>query len=207
MEIKDLTGQTFGRVTAIECFGRNKHGEALWLCRCDCGTETTVRGSHLRSGNTQSCGCRQRERMAETHRTHGGKGTRLYRIWESMKQRCQNSNRKAYRFYGAKGVRVCAEWQEFEAFRDWALAHGYTDELTIGRIGSNKDYCSENCRWITQSENSRRASSKPVKCLETGEIFLSATEASKSIGLNAHAVSEAIRNHGASGGYHWQYKA
>lgn len=80
---------------------------------------------------------------------HGGYGTRLYGIWNSMRQRCINPSVKEYRYYGVKGVRVCEEWSVFENFRDWALSHGYADNLTIDRIDSTGNYESSNCRWIS----------------------------------------------------------
>ena len=57
MAIKDLTGQRFGRLVVIELAGRRTNGEAMWLCRCDCGKQVTPTGSNLRRGNTTSCGC------------------------------------------------------------------------------------------------------------------------------------------------------
>jgi len=88
---------------------------------------------------------------------HGGKGTRIFRIWHGMKQRCENPRNAAYRYYGGKGVVISKEWiGDFPAFRDWAFSNGYADDLTIDRLDSNKGYCPENCEWVTQSENNRR---------------------------------------------------
>ena len=79
---------------------------------------------------------------------------RLYRIWHNMKARCYNPNFNKYKYYGGKGIIVCDEWRtDFLKFRDWALNNGYADNLTIDRIDSNKNYCPENCRWITLTEN------------------------------------------------------
>jgi hypothetical protein len=67
-----------------------------------------------------------------------------------MRQRCEKPNCQGWKKYGAKGIRVCAEWSRFEAFRDWAYANGYTDELTIDRIDPQGNYEPSNCRWATQ---------------------------------------------------------
>lgn len=81
---------------------------------------------------------------------HGGRYTRLYNIWLNMKQRCSNPKASHYEYYGGKGVSVCEEWKKsFSTFRDWPLSNGYEDGLTIDRIESDKDYCPENCRWVT----------------------------------------------------------
>ena len=83
-------------------------------------------------------------------RTHGMSHTRLHNIWLTMRQRCEKPNCSTYHKYGAKGIRVCDEWGSFESFRDWSLANGYTDLLTIDRIDPCGNYEPSNCRWVTQ---------------------------------------------------------
>jgi hypothetical protein len=93
-------------------------------------------------------------------RKHNGTGTRLYEIWKGMRKRCYCSNRKEYKDYGAKGVRVCSEWDEFPNFRDWAMENGYADDLSIDRINPYEGYSPQNCRWVTrkEQENNKRNS-------------------------------------------------
>lgn len=152
----DLTGQPFGRLIVIREYGRDAHGNVLWLCRCECGNEIIVRGDSLRNEHTTSCGCYNRERVAEAHTTHGMRKTRLYVIWESMLHRVgvyKGADEETKLAYQDRGITVCDEWLVFENFRDWALSHGYKDDLQIDRIDNDKGYCPENCRWVTPKEN------------------------------------------------------
>lgn len=86
--------------------------------------------------------------------------TRLYSIYSGMKQRCYNPQNPGYKWYGAKGITICDEWMNengLQNFIEWALNHGYNENLTIDRIKSNKGYCPENCQWVTLSLNSSKA--------------------------------------------------
>ena len=73
-----------------------------------------------------------------------------------MKQRCYNKNKDNYKWYGGRGISVCDEWlNNFMSFYDWSINNGYKDGLKIDRIDVNKNYCPENCRFITQKEQCR----------------------------------------------------
>ena len=158
----NLVGERYGRLTVVE-FDRLQKHKTYWKCVCDCGLTVVATGNNLRSGNTKSCGCLHREMVAERgkkNRTHGeghDNKTRLYNIWCGMRQRCKNPNREHYNLYGGKGVKLCEEWNDYTAFKEWAMNHGYADDLSIDRIDPAKDYCLENCQWITRSENTARA--------------------------------------------------
>lgn len=152
----DLTGQRFGRLVVVSRAGNDKSGNYQWLCKCECGSETIVRGYSLRSGHTKSCGCLNRERSVDVHRSHGGRATRLYNVWCGIKSRCLNENIPNYCRYGGRGITVCDEWlNSFESFRDWALNSGYEDTLSIDRIDNNAGYEPSNCKWSTRAEQNR----------------------------------------------------
>lgn len=81
-----------------------------------------------------------------------GKRTRLGRIWNNMRKRCNNERHESYKYYGAKGIKVCEEWNQFDVFKEWAMNNGYQDGLSIDRIDNNDDYKPENCKWSTSEE-------------------------------------------------------
>ena len=152
----DMTGRPIGRLIVIEECGRSSNGEALWRCRCECGNEIVVLGSSLRNERTTSCGCYRRERSAEAHTTHGMCKTHLYYVWAAMLQRAgvtKGASEEVKRAYQDRGITVCDEWLVFENFRDWALSHGYSDDLEIDRRDNDKGYCPDNCRWVSRREN------------------------------------------------------
>lgn len=151
---ENLVGKKFGRLLVIKYTNkRSKNIGVIWKCKCDCGNITFVIANNLKSGNTKSCGC-----LKYKHGDNCCKNrARLYRTWLDMKTRCYNNKATSFLYYGAKGIQVCDEWKNnYLAFKQWALANGYKDNLTIDRIDSTGNYEPNNCRWITASENSRR---------------------------------------------------
>lgn len=149
----DLTGRKFGRLTVLERAENTNDGYPKWKCVCDCGNEVVVKGSNLRQGRSTSCGCYQKEYTIKRSITHGGCGTRLYRIWLAIKKRCYNENSANYNNYGGRGISMCEAWKNsFEPFHDWAVENGYSDDLSIDRVDVNGNYEPSNCRWATTEE-------------------------------------------------------
>jgi hypothetical protein len=160
----DLGGKQFGRWTVLErgetytdTKGKRR---SQWLCRCECGTEKLVLQDNLVRGLTKSCGCYEKERARELisknrpkGTEHGMSDTRIYKIWDGIKQRCYRTYSSVYEYYGGRGITVCDEWKEdFMSFYTWAMKNGYSDELTIDRKDVNGNYEPSNCRWATMKE-------------------------------------------------------
>lgn len=151
-DFSNEVGKVYGRRTVIKILGRQKYGDGhlLVLSRCECGEEGIVRLSELKKGKRLMC-----IRCGYEHQGKKGKSGKemLYDTWRGMKKRCYNQNAVAYKWYGAKGIKVCEEWRvSFDSFYNWCMSHGYRKGLTIDRIDGNKDYEPDNCRMATMKE-------------------------------------------------------
>lgn len=166
----DLTGQKFNHLTVLHQYtGKpfRKKKETLWVCKCDCGSDKEVIATsyELKSNNTQSCGCHKRLMSAlngKKSAKHNMSNTKLYNVWDGMKDRCLKPKIESYEYYGGRGITICDEWLDdkngFLNFYNWAINNGYQEGLTIDRINNDGNYEPDNCRWVTmkvQNNNKR----------------------------------------------------
>lgn len=202
-------GDVFGRLTVVNMDDeKDTFGKPVVTCKCSCGNIVKIVKYKLvqTTKPVRSCGCLRLDRVHESKTIHGdsggaivGKRSRLYRIWSNIKSRCYNKNVRSYKDYGERGIKVCDEWlNSYEEFKLWAISNGYSDDLTIDRIDSDKDYCPNNCRWITASENSIRA--HEVSCwgrnIETEEYveFTNIREFAKEYGLSYSCIDRVLHH-------------
>lgn len=182
-KVRDLTGQKFGRLTAV------LHNGNKWLCKCDCGNETLAKTGNLNNGHTQSCGCLQRERSALAATRHSLVGTRAYHSWAGMKARCSNPRNPAYKWYGARGIGYAPEWESFDGFyRDMGDC---PPGMSIERRNNDASYSKGNCYWATttQQANNTRATT----FIEFGGERRSVTQWAKSLGWNQPKLQRRLR--------------
>ena len=145
-------GQQFGRLTVLEKtrYATHKWG---WLCKCVCGTHTTVLPWCLARGYTKSCGCLARDLKIARLFKHGARKAKVpeYRIWMAMRERCNRTNGPQFSNYGGRGIKVCARWNSFRAFlKDMGTRP--TPHHSIDRINNELGYGPDNCRWATSQE-------------------------------------------------------
>lgn len=194
-KLMDLSGMRYGKLVVLSRFEENtKSGKPQWVCLCDCGKKTVVPAQALKSGNTKSCGCLKIEtgRINGKKVKHGESHTRLYNIWHSMKRRCYAVSSKDFVNYGGRGITVCSEWlNDFQAFHDWAVSHGYSDELTIDRIDNDKGYSPDNCRWVTTKEQNQKK--RNVKLIEWNGQTHTLTEWATITGISAGVLSRRLK--------------
>lgn len=153
----DLTGEKFGKLTVVERKGTDKHGGALWLCKCECGNEKLTTSNHLRMGKCSSCGCLQTAHMKELGKAkkHGYANSDIYKRYHNIISRCFNPNVYSYTDYGSRGITVCERWRNsFEAFYDDVskLPHFGEKGYSLDRIDNNGNYEPNNVRWATKKE-------------------------------------------------------
>lgn len=158
---EDLTGKKFGKWHVIE-YARTINSKTHWKCRCECGVMKDIEGYNLKSGRSVSCRRCSAKNVGDMLREHNMRGTKVWRTWLSIKTRCNNPRQaKAYRYYGAKGVRVCDEWMKsFHAFYDH-IGDPPTPEHSIDRIDPFGNYEPGNVRWATHQQQMANLRSSP----------------------------------------------
>lgn len=142
-----IIGKSYGVLVLEETFRNPKSNRLMAKTRCKkCDKTKVINASDLYNERFISCAC--------TSKKHGMSNTKIYSIYNNMKDRCLNKNNHAFKDYGGKGVKIHKEWlNDFITFYEWSINNGYKEGLTIDRIDHKGNYEPINCRWITLSEN------------------------------------------------------
>lgn len=192
-QIKDLTGEIFGRLTVLE-FAYTKNEESYWKCCCSCGAEIIVRSKCLARGETKSCGCLALENLINRSKTHGLAGTPIHIAWCSMRERCNNPHNKSYARYGGRGIKICERWlNSFENFYEDVskLPHFGEKGYSLDRINNDGDYCPDNVRWATRKEQCRNRRSNVI--VEYQGVKMTMIEAAEKSGLDYKLLNNRYR--------------
>lgn len=195
----DRTGQQFGYLIVLGRAPNGKAGTAMFYCRCKCGRETIVRSGALKSGNTKSCGCLNKELLSKLttkrNTTHGmakrKNQTKAYRAWAHMKERCGNPKDRAYANYGGRGISVCKSWLTFE---NWYKDMGDppSSQHTVERKDNNGDYEPGNCVWALKKQQANNT--RVNRFLEFNGQRKTIAQWSVSLGINHKTLRTRIRN-------------
>jgi len=215
----DLTGQTFGRLTALHPIlsTRSPDGAPLerkegtpWVCKCECGEKVIVYGNRLVTGNTSSCGCLKRKLLLDNRlaMTHGGYKTPEWRSWHAMIDRCCYDNSIAYHAYGGKGITVCEHWRDFANFiTDMGPMPTDRGRMSVDRFPDNKGgywcgHCPQclangwtlNARWATYQEQAINRTYRGRRMIEFDGETLSIADWARRIGIDQSVLSTRLRD-------------
>lgn len=193
MKPEERIGETVGIYTIIGIDRKTKGGNRIYVCRCNICNRVFVK----QYGDIKKPSSCTHISQSGKDKTFGlkWKNDRIRRIFSGMLRRCYHDNCKEYRWYGEKGIKVCDEWTENPTlFEQWSLENGYEDGLTIDRIDCNKDYCPENCRWISSEDNAKYKST--TRSIEVNGECHTGREWSTIIGYNINLINKYIRLYG-----------
>ena len=199
MRAIDVTNQRFGRLTAMARDRSSSGRHTKWLCRCDCGAETSVFLDALRRGASTSCGCLRSEQTQIRSLTHGHqvnrRASRTLKSYRHAKSRCLNPSDQKYPLYGGRGIRMCNRW--LNSFENFLSDMGECPPgLTLDRIDVNGDYEPGNCRWASNHTQSRNKTTNVFVHHDGADMILKdfATE----MGVNYKSLHSRIKYSGQS---------
>ena len=199
MKNDNHVGETYGIYTLIEFLNeKDKYGHYLYKGKCKiCGYEIIKPFNHFSAPSAIVNNCKHLDRNGNYYNfnKYTWDNKRIGNIFKGMKGRCYDKNDKSYKWYGEKGIKVYKEWIDNpKLFEIWARSNGYEDNLTIDRIDENKDYCPENCRWISNSDNAKYKSTTSL--IEVNGEIHTGKDWAKILGFGPNLINNYIRKYG-----------
>ena len=189
MKKLNLIGQKYGRLLVISEAGKNRFGQILWHCRCNCGNESIVYGNDLKNGHTKSCGCLKRAQIIERSTTHGLSRTVEYRAWKGAEKRCINSSYKSFHRYGGRGIEFrLPDFQEFFEH----IGPRPSDKHSLDRIDTDKHYEIGNLRWATTEIQDRNKSNNRYLTYQDETLCLA--EWTEKLGFSKSLISKRLKH-------------
>lgn len=183
MKRKDISGEKFGTLTALRIDKESNAKLTKWICVCECGKIVSVFQCNLLRGLTKSCGCRRW--LGRHHKA----GSKIYLLWNAMRQRCENPNDQAYKYYGGRGIGVCERWKVFDNFfEDMGINK---KGMTIERINNDLGYYKENCRWASRLEQGQNTRS--TKKIIANGLEKTYREWQERVGITREAIRGRLR--------------
>jgi hypothetical protein len=169
-----LIGTKVGKWKVLAKTTQDKHGNTRFLCRCECGNTSKVRGNMLKRERSLAC-------IPCGNSTHRLTGSPTYKSWRAMIARCLNPKTLQYKNWGGHGIKICDRWLKFENFLEDMGEKPKGNRIAIDRIDVNGDYTPTNCRWVTPkvNNNNRQSKSKEVALVKIGNLWVHPNEMEK----------------------------
>lgn len=170
---QNITGQVFDKLTAESVHSKG-NGSTVWNCKCECGNIVQVTLLRLQRYPQPFCSDECPFKPVKTKPQRESQ-THLYKVWGEIKRRCYIKTCNVFHHYGGKCIGMGSWRKDFSAFKEWALASGYEEGLSIDRLDNSKDYSPANCKWVPRSHQARNTS-RTVKVERNGESFTNMKE-------------------------------
>lgn len=175
---------------------KDKYGHYIYTAECqECGYKKYTHYGEISGDSGRAYTCNHLTVCGDYIQKTKWNNKRIGNIFNGMKQRCYNPNERSYKWYGAKGIKICDEWiNSPKSFEEWSLQNGYNDNLTIDRLDEEKDYSPNNCRWIENNQNAKYKSTTSIINID-GEVH-SGKDWSKILGLGINTINRYVRKYG-----------